>query len=65
MLVDLSGSPKVLGTLTPSGDYVDARLVGSTVRLVVRSQPNLGIPERDRSALFRPGKACGVSAAAV
>ena len=45
VLVDLSGSPKVLGTLTPSGDYVDARLVGSTVRLVVHSQPNLAIPQ--------------------
>jgi hypothetical protein len=45
VLVDLSGSPKVLGTLTPSGDYVDARLVGSTVRLVVRSQPNLAVPQ--------------------
>jgi hypothetical protein len=45
VLVDLSGEPKVLGTLTPSGDYVDARLVGSTVRLVVRSQPNLAVPQ--------------------
>ncbi len=45
VLVDLSDEPKVLGTLTPSGDYVDARLVGSTVRLVVRSRPNLGIPQ--------------------
>ena len=45
VLVDLSGSPKVLGTLTPTGDYVDARLVGSTVRLVLRSQPNLAIPQ--------------------
>lgn len=45
VLVDLSGSPKVLGTLTPSGDYLDARLVGSTVRLVLRSQPNLAIPQ--------------------
>jgi hypothetical protein len=47
VLVDLSGSPKALGTLTPSGDYVDARLVGSTVRLVLRSQPNLAIPQPD------------------
>jgi hypothetical protein len=47
VLVDLSGSPKVLGTLMPSGDYVDARLVGSTVRLVLRSQPNLAIPQPD------------------
>ena len=45
VLIDLSGEPKVLGTLTPSGDYVDARLVGSTVRLVVRSQPNLAVPQ--------------------
>jgi hypothetical protein len=45
VLVDLSRSPKVLGTLTPTGDYLDARLVGSTVRLVVRSQPNLAVPQ--------------------
>ena len=45
MLVDLSGRPKVLGTLTPSGDYVDARLVGSTVRLVTRSQPTIVVPQ--------------------
>jgi hypothetical protein len=45
VLVDLSGRPKVLGTLTPSGDYVDARLVGSTVRLVTRSQPTIVVPQ--------------------
>jgi hypothetical protein len=45
VLVDLGGSPKVLGTLSPSGDYVGARLLGSTVRLVLRSQPNLAIPQ--------------------
>jgi len=41
VLVDLSGQPKIIGSLTPSGSYVDARLVGSTVRLVVRSQPDI------------------------
>jgi uncharacterized secreted protein with C-terminal beta-propeller domain len=45
VLVDLSGQPKVLGSLTPNGSYVDARLVGSTVRLVVRSQPDIAFPQ--------------------
>ncbi|HEY3088900.1 MAG TPA: beta-propeller domain-containing protein [Jatrophihabitantaceae bacterium] len=45
VLVDLSGQPRVLGTFTPSGSYVDARLVGSTVRLVVRSQPEIVVPQ--------------------
>jgi uncharacterized secreted protein with C-terminal beta-propeller domain len=45
VLVDLSGLPRVLGTFTPSGSYVDARLVGSTVRLVVRSQPEIVVPQ--------------------
>jgi uncharacterized secreted protein with C-terminal beta-propeller domain len=40
VLVDLA-APKVLGTMTISGSYVDARLVGSMVRLVARSQPNI------------------------
>jgi len=41
VLVDLSGSPKTLGTLAIAGLYVDARQVGSTARVVVRSQPHL------------------------
>jgi Beta propeller domain len=45
VLVDLSGQPRVLGTLTPNGQYVDARLIGSTVRLVVRNQPNIVVPQ--------------------
>ncbi|GAA4581111.1 beta-propeller domain-containing protein [Planotetraspora phitsanulokensis] len=44
MLVDLSGAPKVLATMTADGTHVDARQVGSTVRLVVRSQPNITLP---------------------
>ena len=40
VLVDLAAQ-KVLGTMTISGSYVDARLVGSMVRLVARSQPSI------------------------
>ncbi|GIN03894.1 beta-propeller domain-containing protein [Planomonospora venezuelensis] len=45
VLVDLSGEPKVLGSITPDGSHVDARMVGSTVRLVVRSQPRIEFPD--------------------
>ncbi|MGW4421608.1 beta-propeller domain-containing protein [Streptosporangium sp. NPDC004631] len=41
VLVDLSGTPKVIGSLTPNGAHVDARMIDSTVRLVVRSQPEI------------------------
>ncbi|MFE3447634.1 beta-propeller domain-containing protein [Nonomuraea sp. NPDC059194] len=44
-LVDLSGEPRLLGTVEPGGMHVDARLVGSTVRLVVRSQPDITFPQ--------------------
>ncbi|GAA1656499.1 hypothetical protein GCM10009733_062510 [Nonomuraea maheshkhaliensis] len=45
VVVDLSGEPKVLSTIKPQGSYVDARMVGSTVRLVTRSQPDVTFPE--------------------
>ncbi len=45
VLVDLSGRPKVLGSISPRGSYLDARMVGSTVRLVVRSQPHIMFPQ--------------------
>ncbi|SDJ02774.1 Beta propeller domain-containing protein [Frankineae bacterium MT45] len=41
LFVDLSAAPKVSGLLRASGDFLDARMVGSTVRLVVKSQPVL------------------------
>jgi uncharacterized secreted protein with C-terminal beta-propeller domain len=44
LLVDLSGQPTVLGTFRPTGGYVDARMTGSTVRLVVTSSPNISLP---------------------
>ena len=40
-LVDLSAAPRVLGTLTVDGRYVDARQVGGVVRVVVHSRPRL------------------------
>ncbi|WP_367137146.1 beta-propeller domain-containing protein [Saccharothrix sp. HUAS TT1] len=40
-LVDLSAAPRVLGTLTVTGRYVDARQVGDVVRVVVHSAPRL------------------------
>ncbi|MCE7001743.1 beta-propeller domain-containing protein [Kibdelosporangium philippinense] len=51
VLVDLVGTPKVLGTLAVSGLYVDARQVGSVARVVVRSQPRLKFyyPDGSRS----------------
>ncbi|MFB4288590.1 beta-propeller domain-containing protein [Nonomuraea sp. ATR24] len=45
VLVDLAGQPKVLGSVTPEGSHVDARMVGSTVRLITRSQPDITFPQ--------------------
>ncbi|WP_252375079.1 beta-propeller domain-containing protein, partial [Nonomuraea sp. KC401] len=45
VLVDLAGEPRVLSTIEPQGTYVDARMVGSTVRLVTRSQPDITFPQ--------------------
>ncbi|PZS28597.1 MAG: hypothetical protein DLM58_16845 [Pseudonocardiales bacterium] len=44
LLVDLSGAPRVLESVSPNGQYVDARIVGSTIRLVVRSVPKIVFP---------------------
>ncbi|MFC4590507.1 beta-propeller domain-containing protein [Sphaerisporangium corydalis] len=43
VLVDLKDM-KSLGSIIPMGSHVDARLVGSTVRIVVRSQPEITFP---------------------
>ncbi|NDU75793.1 hypothetical protein GWI34_24655 [Actinomadura sp. DSM 109109] len=43
-LVDLSGEPKVAGTMTTRADYLDARQTGSTVRVVVSSRPRIDFP---------------------
>jgi hypothetical protein len=39
VLVDLAGAPRTLGELTVDGAYVDARQVGTTARIVVKSTP--------------------------
>lgn len=44
ILVDLAGAPKVLGEYRIDGDLLDARQVGPTVRVVVRSGPRLNFP---------------------
>jgi uncharacterized secreted protein with C-terminal beta-propeller domain len=41
LLVDLSGSPRVASRMSFDGEYVDARMVGDNVRVVVRSMPRL------------------------
>ncbi len=41
VLVDLAGSPRVLGSLTVDGAYLDARQIGATARVVVKSGPRL------------------------
>ncbi|MEV0824586.1 beta-propeller domain-containing protein [Nonomuraea rubra] len=50
VVVDLAGEPKVLSTIRPQGSYVDARMIGSTVRLVTRSQPDIAFPEPEQNA---------------
>lgn len=45
VIVDLSAAPKVIGTVRTSGVHVDARMVGSTVRLVTRSVPEIKFPQ--------------------
>ncbi|WP_240779728.1 beta-propeller domain-containing protein [Nonomuraea zeae] len=45
VLVDLAGEPKILSRIKPQGSYVDARMIGSTVRLVTRSGPEITFPQ--------------------
>ncbi|MDT4938857.1 MAG: hypothetical protein QOG80_2528, partial [Pseudonocardiales bacterium] len=44
LYVELSGAPTVSGSMLVDGDVVDARMVGSTVRLVVSSAPKITPP---------------------
>ncbi|MFI6758152.1 beta-propeller domain-containing protein [Micromonospora sp. NPDC050417] len=57
ILVDLSGAPRILAEYATDGSLVDARQVGSTVRVVVRSAPRLVFPYReddsDKEAIAR------------
>jgi Beta propeller domain len=49
LLVDLSGSPRLLSSYTIDGGLVDARQVGATARVVVRSTPRLRFPYAERA----------------
>ncbi|MEH0844864.1 beta-propeller domain-containing protein [Micromonospora sp. CPCC 205711] len=49
IMVDLSGEPKIIGEYRIDGNLVDARQVGTTVRVVVRSAPRLNFPYRERA----------------
>ncbi|MER5457394.1 beta-propeller domain-containing protein [Micromonospora sp. NPDC002389] len=59
VLVDLSGAPRVLGTYRVQGRTVDARLTGTTARVVVNSGLRLEFPydrtgsDRERTARNR------------
>jgi len=59
-LVDISGSPRILGSLELEGAFVDARAVGSLARLVIRSGPHLRWvypgPDRSESAALRANR---------
>lgn len=48
-LIDLSGTPKVVGTMTSDTVYVDARQNGPVVRVVVRSTPRIDFPVAPRT----------------
>ena len=49
LLVDLSAAPRLLGTLTVDGGYLDTRQVGGTARVVVHSTPHLPQPPAAQS----------------
>lgn len=44
LFVDLAGQPQVSGSLHTDARYLDARLVGGTVRVVTESTPNIVTP---------------------
>jgi hypothetical protein len=45
VLVDVAGTPRILSTYAMDGSLVDARQVGGTARVVVRSTPRLNFPQ--------------------
>ena len=44
LFVNLTGTPRVTGSLRVTGSYLDARMVGSIARVVVDSAPTLTLP---------------------
>lgn len=56
ILVDLAGTPKELARFTIDGRYIDARMIGNTVRVVTASSPRLNFitpnrPGDERNAM--------------
>jgi uncharacterized secreted protein with C-terminal beta-propeller domain len=45
ILVDLSGTPRVVSRFQGEGTLVDARLTGTTARVVLRSSPQITFPD--------------------
>jgi uncharacterized secreted protein with C-terminal beta-propeller domain len=45
LLVDLTGAPKVVSRYRGEGTLVDARMTGSTARVVLRTTPRITFPE--------------------
>ncbi|WP_091057765.1 beta-propeller domain-containing protein [Micromonospora humi] len=45
VLVDLAGAPRIVGDYQVDGHLVDARQVGATTRVVVRSTPRMAFPQ--------------------
>ena len=45
VLVDLTGAPREISRFTTDGSLVDARMTGSTVRVVTRNSPRIAFPE--------------------
>jgi uncharacterized secreted protein with C-terminal beta-propeller domain len=44
LFVSLTGQPSVTGSMRAAGAYLGARMVGSTIRLVVGSAPTINLP---------------------
>lgn len=64
LFVDLAGQPKITGSLRADGNYLDARMIGSIVRLVVHSAPNISLPAAQGSDAQRQQRYRGVVAQA-
>ena len=50
LLVDLAGRPSVMSSYIIGGGLIDARQIGSTVRVVISSQPRLNFPAQPDGA---------------
>ena len=46
LLIDLAGQPRILATYKIDGGLVDARQIGATARVVVRSAPRIAFPQQ-------------------